>query len=113
MADYGGLGGIKKGRPRNIDDMFECAIDRALGRRMREDENAAQDVWSALANVDWKHVNGDTASYSFRAAGDLLAAVVGKGGDYMDYYCGSDYVDVADWISDAMAAIGWTHSESE
>ena len=119
MADFGGLGGIFGTRCRNPEDLFEAAVERVFGDRLRL-EGRNQDGWSAkpgatlgqrlwgsLANVDWRHDNGDTASYSFRAAGDLIAAVIGSG-DYLDWYCSdrSDGVPYDD-IVDVLAREGW------
>lgn len=119
MTDYGGLGGLKGGRHRNLDDAFEMTVNRIFGDRMRgakhapwsdpDADNICSQWWSALANVDWTHTNGDTASYSFRAAGDLIAAIREQG-DYVDWYCSGPDATVTREINDAMAAEGWTWS---
>jgi hypothetical protein len=120
MTYFGGMGGVPGGRPRNPNDLFEAALDRACGDRMRADHargevhqlgyfhasTAGAQVWGALANVDWLNDNGDTAGYSFRAAGDMIAAIIGDG-DYLDYYCSASYATVPDWIAEAMAKEGW------
>jgi len=106
MADFGGLGGLAECRQINEADLFEMAINRALGDAMRQDTNLCKEIWSSLANQDWLHENGDTASYSFRAAGDLIAAILGEG-NYMDWYCSGPYETVSDRIEVAMQREGW------
>jgi hypothetical protein len=114
-ADYGGLGGIAGGRPRDKRDLFEAAIDRSMGDGLRSSklpkefhagDSLAARLWGTLANASFKHENGDTASYSFRAAGDLIAAIRGNG-DYMDWYCSAGY-DLRDpEVLRLLAAEGW------
>ena len=106
MVKYGELGGFKGGRPMNEDDAFEMAIERCFGAKMRTDDELCRQVWSALANIIWRHENGDEASYTFRAGGDLVAAVRGRG-DYMDWYMKSDAATVSDTVAQAMKSEGW------
>jgi hypothetical protein len=87
-------------------DEFAQAYHRAIGKEVASDKEIARDAWSALANVEWVHDNGDTASYSFRLAGDLVASMRGEG-NYMDWYCYGPITDVSDFIRTAMAEQGW------
>ena len=107
MTDFGGLGGAPGGRPRDEGDAFENSVARALGDAMKADASLCVEMWSALANMDWKHVNADSASYSFRAAGDLIASVIDRG-DYMDWYCSGPMARISERVASAMAAEGWT-----
>jgi len=106
MTSYGGLGGIAGGRAFDASDAFEAAVERCLGEAIRADRQVGRELWSALANVDWVHAHGDTAGYSFRAAGDLIAAVRGEG-SYLDWYCcGPDGI-VSKRIAAALVVEGW------
>lgn len=110
---FGGMGGIEGGRRFNPDDEFESAVNRQLGDAMRADKSLRYEMWSALANQDWTHISGDTAGYSFRAAGDLIAAICNDGTDYMDYYCTGDYATVSERIASALAKEGWSPDDEE
>lgn len=103
---FGGLGGITGGRPLDETDDFEMAVSRSLGEAMKTDDTLCIEMWSSLANQDWVHENGNTAGYSFRAAGDLIAAVIGRG-EYMDWYCSGPYETVSDRIEEALKKEGW------
>jgi len=120
------MGGVAGGRPRNPGDLFEAAVERAFGEQLRHERRQGLDarkgdeagsglwdrhgigarIWGSLANVDWVHENGDTAGYSFRAAGDMIAAVVGDG-DYIDWYCSSDAGVVDPEVAEGLAREGW------
>lgn len=113
IKHFGGLGGIKGGRPFNPEDEFEAAVNRSLGRAMQADKSLRYEMWSALANQGWRHASGDTAGYSFRSAGDLIAAICNDGTDYMDYYCTGDYASVSSRVADALLAEGWTPQEDD
>ena len=95
MTEFGGWGGVAGGRQLDAEDEFEMAVDRALGDSMRSSHEQCRRMWSALANMSWRHENGDTASYSFRAAGDLISAIIRRG-DYLDWYCRGPYAYVSD-----------------
>lgn len=70
-----------------------------IAKRSRED---AEDVYRSLCNVGWAlesspaksygdinllGVDRSAIAYSWRAAGALVADLVGEGEDYLDYYC--------------------------
>jgi hypothetical protein len=109
------MGGIPEGhRPLLVDGgygAFEQAVDRALGDRVRASQEDAVALWSALANVDWYGPNGIEVSYSFRAAGDLVATLRRDEGrmTYMNYYCQGPAGEVATWIEEALATEGWAY----
>src|SRR5258708_22890357 len=103
MTNFGGAGGFAGGRPLDPDDAFEATVNRVLGDKIRASSETAAAIWSALANIIWKHENGDTAQYTFRAAGDLVAAIRGEG-DYMKWYCSGPYATVSVEISNALTA---------
>lgn len=111
MTEYGGLGGIRDGRGLDPADQFEVDMNAVLGDRMRSSDALCVEVWSSLANCDWTNANGDTASYSFRAAGDLIAAIIGRG-DYMDWYCSGPYASPGAEVEERMATLGWTCAPS-
>jgi hypothetical protein len=108
-VEYARMGGIMSGRARNSEDDFENAVSRALDLN---DDKIAREMWSALANVDWFHENGDTAGYSFRAAGDLISAIRGRG-NYLEWYCCGPYATVSNRVAEAMKQEGWSYKKAE
>lgn len=87
--------------------LFELAVDRLLGDRVRADGAAAIELWCALANIEWIAPDGEVVSYSQRAAGEMVAWVREEG-DYIDWYCSGESGRVAPWIEQALAGEQWT-----
>lgn len=112
MPHFGGLGGAWNGRPLDTEDLFEMSVERSLGEAIRGDRQIGVEMWQALSNVDWAHRDGHTAGYSFRAAGDLVAAIRGEG-MYMDWYCSGPSGVVSERIAAALASEGWTSKPVE
>lgn len=86
--------------------LFENTLNKALGSKMRKNDNVARFVWAALTKTTWMHDLG-TVQYSDISAANLVARI--KGNDrYTDWYqCmppGLIHVDVAK----AMKKYGWT-----
>jgi hypothetical protein len=106
MAEYGGLGGVAGGRGIDPEDRFEIDLNCALGDKMRINDALCARVWGSLANCGWRHDDGSTASYSYRAAGDMIAAIIGRG-DYCDWYCSSSAGKVDPEVEAAMLPFGW------
>ncbi len=91
---------------------FETDVNRALGQGVRDSDYCAKLLWSALANIIWVHQErGYEVSYSFRAAGDLIAAIR-QNGSYIDWYCSSDVARVEHGLEDRMRIMGWTWREA-
>ncbi len=96
---------------------FERDIEELFGDKMRSSDEACENMWSALANVSWHHPDHtewdpifnevETAGWSFRGSGAMIARVIGRG-DYMDWYCSGPYCTVADWIEEGLKSRGWT-----
>lgn len=112
FTDREELEGVATSGVRHDSKQFELAVERALGGRVRADGGAAIDLWSALANIAWHGPDGECVSYSFRAAGDLVAWVREEG-HYIDWYCSGPWGVVAPWIEEGLAAENWSWTKVE
>lgn len=107
VPSWGGFGGLEERREVDLGDRFEADVVRVLGEELRASEDVRGELWSALADLTWVHATDrDHASYSMRAAGDLVAAVSGVG-NYMTYYCAGPIAIVSPRIADALGSAGW------
>jgi hypothetical protein len=104
--DYAGIASRRRYR---VNKSFEATLDRALGDRVRADGASGVDLWSALANICWHSPEGETVTYSFRQAGDLVAWVREEGSSE-DWYCSGPPGVVDTWIAKAMFDRGWRYS---
>lgn len=91
---------------------FEQACEAALGEAVRQDDDVAVKLWCALSNIQWHHAEHGEVGYTFRAAGDLVAALRGSG-HYMDWYCSGNEGVVDELVGAALGKHGWTWSEYE
>ncbi len=90
---------------------FEQTVKEYLGEEIRSDEQAARDLWSALANITWYHLEKRyEVGYTFRAAGHLIAEIRGEG-SYIDWYLCADAAIVSDKIARAMKKAGWIYDD--
>lgn len=93
----------------NLYSKFESDVCDLLGRELAASEMNCAQFWSSLANIRWFHESAkdQEVSYSFRAAGDLISRIIGKG-HYMDWYCSGPAETVAQWVKEAMGKRGWS-----
>lgn len=107
-------GGVMGGRPLNAADPFERAVAAAFGEIIRAGDQArSAEVWAALTGAIWVSPDGQRQGYTYRAAGDIVAAIQGEG-DYMRWYCSAEIPATPPaWIAEAMASQGWTWERSE
>jgi hypothetical protein len=80
-----------------------------IGDQVRADGACGIDLWSALTNISWHSPDGETVTYSFRQAGDIVAWIREDEPAEVWYCSGSPGV-VETWIADAMFDQGWTYS---
>ena len=86
---------------------LEATLTGVFGERIKTDDKFCTELWSALANVEWIRLeDGEIESYSFRAAGGLIAEIRGSG-SYMDWYCCGPYAVVSEEIWRTLRKAGW------
>jgi hypothetical protein len=85
---------------------FKSDLAKALGDKIKEDDDVARSVYAALCNVDWEHEKGTQFGCSWRHAGDIIAEIRERG-DYLDWYCSGNEGVVDDAVAEAMALLGW------
>jgi hypothetical protein len=103
--------------------------------KIRTRKDYAQNVYAAMCNMRWQSaevfpiLRDEYWSCSWRAAGGLVARLMGRG-DYMDWYCsgiGDETPDTGRWVDrpktyvpegtvtdeirEDFAKVGWTPSE--
>ena len=83
---------------------------QALSGRLRCEEGFADELYCALCNTDWHHVDGTTWHGSWRYSAGLVATLRGRGEDYLDFYCtrACEEGTISDRVATAMAELGWT-----
>lgn len=91
--------------------LFERDVGAELLGWVRVSQENGEELWSALANIIWKHKSGVVATYSFRSAGSFVASLRNADENYMTFYCASPDGRVSDKIKEAMEARGWTPHE--
>ena len=103
----GGRSGFRDLVCEGAQGAFENTVYENFYVQLREDRAFGEVIWSALTNTEW--IKGDAVlSYSFRAAGDLIASMR-REGDYLDWYCCARPGVVSPEIAGNMAVYGWTH----
>ncbi len=105
-------GGVRGGRPIEESVEFEMLLERLFGEGVRRNETKGRHLWQALTNIVWTAADGQRIGYTFRSAGDVVAALRGAG-DYLDWYCCGPSGIVRPEIASAMREAGWTHGIHE
>ena len=96
------------------DDTPSIDLDEPLARDLKELlDNVIQDmstgiaIYQSITNTYWSR-DDYLVLYSFRAAGDLIAALREEG-TYLDWYCCARAGIVHPWLADLLATRGWKY----
>ena len=106
------ISNLEKPQPDTIEfEGFEKDLVDLFGDKIRNDDEFAKQIWSALTNITWTHENGtEFYNATFRTAGGLIADIRGTG-NYMHWYCESPDGIVSNEIETAMKTKDWTWRE--
>jgi hypothetical protein len=89
-------------------DALDVALS-SLADYMARDEGFAQELYAALCNMRWQRDGMDApVSMSWRSAGGVVADLVGRGGDYLDFYCSGNEGKVSLRVRGLLGEQGWT-----
>lgn len=81
---------------------------KALADRARGDRGFPVELYGALCNAEWRHVDGtDWAGRTWRTVASVIADLRGCGEDYLDFYCSGGEGEITGRVAAAMEALGW------
>lgn len=83
---------------------------QALASALRADRGFADEMYCALCNTDWRHVDGTEWHGSWRYSAGLVATLRGRGEDYIDFYCtrACEEGTISERVASVMAELGWS-----
>ena len=89
-------------------NLFRDIIDsQNIKNKMRASKDYCKRFYAAMCNTDlYKTGISGEYGYSWRAAGGLIADILGEG-DYLNWYCSGNEGFVDDEIADDLNEIGW------
>lgn len=85
---------------------FERSLETCLGEQMRSSRAFAEEVWGGLTNLRWIHNDHGSIGFDYRAAGELVARIVGEG-TWLTYYLQVPSGKAPDLMVERMGIHGW------
>ncbi len=83
-------------------------------RCQRDPDGFARDLYRALCNVTWKHVDGvDTYSCSWRYAGGIVSTMAYGLDEHMMFYACGNEGTVSDDVLTELVKLGWEPTEDK